>query len=389
MEIPAAIRQRLGGEEIESAVALGDEDLLCFTPTRTLRYSGEGLLSDESVEIYDHDVERLGVSTSRRKTAFTLEYVDRAESFSVPRDRGEAVLERLLGSVLRAAGVVEVDEEIQGAFRFSELSVVVTDERLVKHVGSYVWDPDYEEFRYEDVTGLSFEDGSVATQIVISTATGQQRIKAPNDQAPVVRETLQEAMFAYHGVDSLDALNDRLEPSGESDKNSGGRDFELDDSITPLVGTRENEEQSPEENSGEGETETGIDDVETSGTEATGHTEAETGTDEPAGSSATTERTPDTQRTKREHHAGDEAGATTPAVGTDTPSEGPEGATEGAGTGVGGKTSGNQGSVDPADIEAIEAQLAALTDVVKKQHTLLAEQQETVEQLVEELRKQR
>jgi hypothetical protein len=387
MEIPTAIRQRLGGEEIESAIALGDEDLLCFTPTRTLRYSGQGLFSDESVEIYEHDLERLGVSTGRRKTAFTLEYLDRVESFSVPRDRGEAVLERLLGSVLRAAGVVEVDEEIRGTFRFSELSVVVTDERLVKHVGSYVWDPDYEEFRYEDVTGLSFEDGSVATQIVISTATGQQRIKTPNDQAPVLRETLQETMFAHHGVESLDALNDRLGPSGGADKNSGGGDFELDDSITPLVGTGENEEQSPEENGGERETEPGIDLVETAGTEATSHTDADASTDGSAGSSAVTERTPDTQEAKRERHTGDSADTTAPDTGTETPNEWPEGTTKDGG--VGDKTGGNQRHVDPADVEAIEAQLAALTDVVKKQHTLLAEQQKTVEQLAEELRKQR
>ena len=43
MEIPNLVRQSLGGEEIEAGVNLGDEDLICLTPTRTLLYRAEGL----------------------------------------------------------------------------------------------------------------------------------------------------------------------------------------------------------------------------------------------------------------------------------------------------------------------------------------------------------
>lgn len=371
MEIPAAVRQRLGGEEIQSAVNLGDEDLICFTPTRTLLYSGEGLLSDESVEVYDHDVERLDIATSRRKTAFTLEYVDRSEKFSVPRKRGESVLERLLDGVLETTGVIEDDEEIHGVFRFSEMTLVVTDRRLVKHVGAYLWNPDYEEFHYGDVTGLTFEDGSVATQVVISTATSQQRIKAPNDQARVVRETLQNALFTYHDVESLDRLNETLRPAEEDDEETDENDdeFSFDDSIAPLVGDRD------EGGAATGDVETitdadaEVDVIETTDADAVSPSKRQRETD------ATSQKTAETATTPADQSAGTtgDPGATTANTGMDTS----------------GSTASSEPTVDPEDIEAIEEQLSALTQVVKKQHDLLHQQQETIEQLIEELRKQR
>ena len=50
MDIPDLVQRALGGEEIQAGVSLGDEDAVCFTPTRALVYKGEGLISDEGVE---------------------------------------------------------------------------------------------------------------------------------------------------------------------------------------------------------------------------------------------------------------------------------------------------------------------------------------------------
>lgn len=409
MEIPAAIRQRLGGEQIESAVNLGDEDLICFTPTRTLLYSGEGLLSDESVEVYEHDLERLSVSRGRRKTAFTLEYVDRSEKFSVPRKRGDSVLERLLDGVLKATDVVGNDEEVTGVFRFSELTLVVTDERLLKHVGSYLWDPDYEEFPYDEVTGLAFEDGTVATQVVISTANSHQRIKAPNDQARIVKKTLQSALFAYHEVESLERLNELLqpaEPEDSSDAPGGADEFAFDDSIAPLVGTSDDEDadEATEDNESASDGE-----AEAAGTAADDEAEVEvieTATSEPE---MTTERTGVSSETKQTTNTAADSETTTGAETTDTTgisekatdSTAAEAVAEGKASDAGQTAADvntdsealtgtdDRQTVDPEDIEAIEDQLSALTRVVKKQHNLLQDQQETIDQLIAELRKQR
>ncbi|PSQ63836.1 MAG: hypothetical protein BRD21_01310 [Halobacteriales archaeon SW_8_66_22] len=238
MEIPELIKQRLGDETIESVVSLGDEDLICFTPTRALLYRGEGLIGDESIDVYDSNVERLSVSEGRRKTGFVLAYVDREEKFSVSRDRGDAVMQRLLQSVLRTADVIDPEESVTDVYRFSELTVVITDGRLVKHVGAYVWDGDYEEHPFEDVTGLDFEDGSVATQIVVEVRGRPQRFKAPNDQAKLLERSLTDALSEYYEVGSLPALNDaladNLEEDAVGDQQPVASDIELDDSISPL-----------------------------------------------------------------------------------------------------------------------------------------------------------
>ena len=232
MDVPDLVQGELGDEELQAGVALGDEDAVCFTPTRALVYRGEGLLSDEKVESYPYDFERLTLSDGRRKTKFTLVYTGDKREFGVPGGRAEAVLERLLEGVLRGAGAIDGEERVTGVFRFSELTLVVTESRLLKQLGSVTWDGDFEVYPFEAVTGLDFEEGSVATAIVLAVDDRPERIKAPSEQAPAVRKTLQEALFAYHDVTSLAEFN--AEVATEPDEEDDDR-LSLESGIDPLV----------------------------------------------------------------------------------------------------------------------------------------------------------
>jgi hypothetical protein len=234
MEIPDLVQQELGDEAVRAGVSLGDEDAVCFTPTRTLVYRGEGLLSDEKVDTFPYDFERLKLAEGRRKSTFTLFYTDTKREFSVPGSRAEAVLERLLEGALQAIDAIGREESVNGVFRFSELTLVVTDTRLLKHLGGVTWDSDFEAYPFEDVTGLDFEEGSVATAIVLAVNDRPERIKAPSDQAPAVRKTLEQALFAFHEVSSLADLNAKVgtEPDEEPDDGAG---LGLESGIDPLV----------------------------------------------------------------------------------------------------------------------------------------------------------
>jgi hypothetical protein len=234
MKIPDLVREELGDEEVQASVSLGDEDMVCFTPSRTLVYRGEGLLSDEGVDTYPHEFERLSVSEGRRKATFTLVYVDTKRELSVPTKRVDDVIERLLGSALTATGILDEDETVAGVFRFSELTLVVTTAQLLKHVGSVTWDGDFEQFSFEEVTGLDFEQGSVATAIVLSVGGRSERIKAPSDKAPSLRRALQQALFDYHDVSSLEELNAKI--GEDEDTGNAASNLGLDADIDPLVG---------------------------------------------------------------------------------------------------------------------------------------------------------
>jgi len=249
MDTPALVQQELGDEEIQAGVTLGDEDAVCFTPTRALVYRGEGLLSDEKVEAYPFDFERLTVSVGRRKTSFTLVYADDKRDFGVPGDRADAVLERLLEGALRTSKAIDDEERVTGVFRFSELTLVVTEGRLLKHLGNVTWDSDFESYPFDAVTGLDFEEGSVATAIVLLVEDRPERIKAPSEKAPAVRKTLQEALFAYHDVSSLAELNSAVatEPEGESDDDDG---LGLESGIDPLVSDDEDDAEETSEPTG-------------------------------------------------------------------------------------------------------------------------------------------
>jgi len=130
------------------------------------------------------------------------------------------VLHPVLAGVLSATGVTDPGESVIQTFRFSELTLVVTSERLVKHVGSAVWDEEFEEFAYADITDLDFEEGTVATAVVLTHGGRSERFKAPNESARAVRETLVDAVCAYHGVDSLEEF--RVTVADQGDDDSGG-----------------------------------------------------------------------------------------------------------------------------------------------------------------------
>ncbi|WP_152042063.1 DUF7115 domain-containing protein [Salinigranum salinum] len=210
MTHPDVVQSALGDEGVAARVDLGD-DALFVTPTRTILYRADKLLSDESVEEFPHGAERVSVSTGRRKATITLDYgLDGERSFSVPAKALDRALHPVLAGTLNAVGVTDPGETVKETFRFSELTLVVTSDRLVKHIGNAVWDEEFEEFRYEDVTDLSFEEGSVATTLVLTLGGRRERFKAPNERAREVRERLTEAVLDHHGVDSVAALRERF-----------------------------------------------------------------------------------------------------------------------------------------------------------------------------------
>lgn len=346
MDVPDLVRQSLGDEELQAGVSLGDEDAICFTPTRSLVYRSEGLLSDEGVTEYAHDFERLAVSEGRRKTKYTMTYVDREEKFTVPGNRTDPVLERLLESHLRVDDVIEDDEAVAGVFRFSELTLIVAQQRLLKHVGGYTWDGDFEVYDYDDVTGLHFEDGSVATAVVLEADGRPERIKAPNEQAGVVRQTLQEALFDYYDVGSLDDLNRKIaveteDPTADSsDDHSSG--LGLDSGIDPLVSDSDDEE-TEEETRTAGETQK-------SGTASAGESDSSTG--------QTAQSAASTVDLESAAEQASDAAADATAASSD-------------------------------DLEAVTDQLENLTAAVERQNEVLKKQQQTVKQLIEELRRGR
>jgi len=336
MEIPELVEHRLGSEQPRGVVDLGGEDVAVFTPDRTLVYRGEGLLSDAAVEVYGHDIERLSVSPGRRKTTFVLESVAGTDELSVPDSSAEAVLEQLLGAILVTAGIIDADEAVRGTYLFSDLTVVVTDARLVKHIGETVWDSDYEVFPFERVTGLDFEEGQVATQVALQVGDRVQRIKAPNDEAPLLRRTLTRALCAFHDVDSLDQLEETLAPDDDPAPNSS---IVLEEDISPLIDTPGESGTTSEEGDERGG--------------ATGDTAGD-----------------DTRETRGVGTAG-ETGTSTD-IWDDVTDSDAGGATEDA-------------STPTADMTALDQRIAELTHAVERQNELLQRQTQHLSELTEQL----
>lgn len=252
MNIPGIVQSALDGEEIETRVSLGGDDEIFVTPSSSVVYRAEGLLSDESIEVFPHDADRVSLSEGRRKTSITLEYpLDGPAEFTIPASKTNDVLQPVIVGILGENGIITADETVIKTYRFSELTLILTSDRLVKHIGEPVWDEDYEEYHFSDVTNLSFEDGSVATQIVLSVDGRPQRIKAPNDAANELQERLKRALFAYHDVDSLPELNEVV---GESEEEDDSATADFGEGVDPLDGPSSEDEDRDEQGIPEAET---------------------------------------------------------------------------------------------------------------------------------------
>ncbi|ERH03565.1 MAG: hypothetical protein J07HR59_00682, partial [Halorubrum sp. J07HR59] len=73
MSLPESVRETVNDEEVAADITLGGEDRLVVTPSQTVVYRAQGLLSDESVTSYSHDAEQIAVSDGRRKSKITLD----------------------------------------------------------------------------------------------------------------------------------------------------------------------------------------------------------------------------------------------------------------------------------------------------------------------------
>jgi hypothetical protein len=333
-ELPELLVEAVGGERVVATVDLGGGDAVAVTPSATHLYRSEGLLSDESVETFGHDVERFAVEPGRRKSTLLLETIDGEDRFAVPSSTVDAVVRATLEGVLRTAGVVADDEAIEAQFRFSELTLVVTDRQLLKHVGGAVWHDEFEAFRFEDLTDLGFEEGSVATRVVVETDGRQQRVKVPNEKAARVRQAVQSAVFEHHGVSSLGRLRAAV--------------GERDDTTEPSLDAAE-----------DATTETGAVAAET-----------EAGADGDAAD-------PDD---------GFVSADWSPPADQDITRDAPADDEESAGVVAG---SSAEGDLEGADVEVLAERVASLAERVDRQTELLETQQETIEQLVDELRRGR
>ena len=380
MEIPDLVHEALGGEEIRSGVAIGDEEVVCATPSRTLIYRSEGILSDERIEEYPHDADRLVLSEGRRKTTFKLTYVDGTRSFSVPASHGREVLTLLLEGVLDVDGVLEADESVVGAFRFSELTLVIAENRLVRHIGETAWDDDFTQYEYADLTGLDFQEGSVATEVVVSIDGRPRRIKTPRDDARLVEETIKKAVFEFYDVTTMAELRQVVEPTDDAPAADEVDDLTLGSNIDPLVSESDDEPVTAER--------AGEPDVASPTRREPPDTASPSPTDQNTGQSSeerATEPRPDPQSTadaadddrqdaeSRESPTppdGEPAATATPDQTTVHPPEsGPEAAT-----------------VD--DVKDLREQVSELSAAVQQQNQLLKKQHDAIKQLLGELREQ-
>ncbi|MFO7926441.1 MAG: DUF7115 domain-containing protein [Halobacteriota archaeon] len=334
-ELPDLLSEAVGDATVTDRIEIGGGDTIAVTDETTFLYRSEGLLKDESVETFTHAIDRLAVQTKRRKSVIHLQTIDSEASFTVPSEITDSAVEAMTRGVLLTTGIVSEDEPIEALFRFSELTLVVTDRRLFEQVGSAVWDGDFETVEYTDLSALDFERGSVATQVVLETRERRRRVKVPNERAGTVRRVIQDAVFGFHGVESIEELRAELaDPDGETTSA---------DSTAPA-------ENGPEADAEPTESKAADDDF------------------------VSTARSPSSDAEPAASRGSDGDGVLETNASS-SPAEGPPSA-----------STANESSEEP---DALATRVDELSERIDRQTELIESQRELIEQLVDELRRGR
>jgi hypothetical protein len=318
----------------------------------------------------------------------------------------------LFGGVLASADVLDDDEELRGVYLFSDLTVVVTDARLVKHIGTAVWEADAETYPFEAVTGLDFEDGAVATQVVLWVEGRAERIKAPNEEAPLLRRTLTRALCGFHGVDSLEQLNDVL--GAGTDDPAPDSSIALEEDISPLIDSDDDnrtetdtvgavtdddwlepDTSDPRMNNRDADNGAGLHTSQQAGDRVTGRSTPDVRSPD---NSTSDVRSPD-RSAATDDSPSSVADESPSSVTDDSPSsvadESPSSVTDDSPSSVADEGSSDRSVADDAggtdddssatDIEALERQVRELRRAVDRQNELLEQQTEHIATLVERI----
>jgi len=404
MSQPEIVQSDLGGETVVARVDLGGEDELYITPTRTLRYRAEGLLSDESVEEFSHGAERIAVSEGRRKAKVVLDYgLDGERAISLPTSRLERALQPVVEGVLRHNGVLDGDESVAQLFRFKELTIVVAGERVVRHIGSGLWDEEFESYHYSDVTDLEFEGGSVNTSVVLTVDGQRERFKTPNEDARAVRSALESTLLSYWDVGSVEELRTATaadESGADADDPENAGEVSFGDGPDPLFADPTEPEEPPDN-----ATRTSDDGAQAAAPDPHSETAADPEGDgivrSGAGDAADTEKPRGHTEVERDGVSASEAGSGATAPGTVDSSTRDGAGADGAETGSDrsdatveqASKEGFEGSgfeaAAPATDEQVLEELATLREAVARQNEELTAQRDLIEQLIEELRRGR
>lgn len=221
MSLPGGVSMLVDEDELINRIELDDRRTLFVTPSRAIAYRERSMLTEESVESYPTDLERLTLEEGKRQVTVTFEYPDEADrTLDLPKSSMAAALKALLASVIRATDVLEADEDIEELYRFNELTVVLTDRRLIKHVGHALWGETHEAIDYEIIRDLHTEEGQVSTGVIIETTGATERFKLPKDSADRFIAQIEDAVCAYHDVAALGVLRgnpDAGKPEPEPD----------------------------------------------------------------------------------------------------------------------------------------------------------------------------
>ena len=200
MELPDVISDMvLDDEIILSRTLISNSVEMIVTSTRLFLYRGTSLINTESFEEYKLNVDRISISPDRKKAQITLDYgSNRTIEFQAYRKYLDMIYEPLIRGVIHANNILQQGESIKKIYRKGELTVVLTNMKILKHIGTSLWDLDFENFNLETISRIYVAEGGSSSEVIIESNNRLHRIKTTTSVAQSLCDSSIIELISFH-----------------------------------------------------------------------------------------------------------------------------------------------------------------------------------------------
>lgn len=201
MELPDVISDLiLDDETILSRTLISNGVELIVTSTRLFLYRGVGLINTESFEEYKLNVDRISISLDRKKAQIILDYgINRPSvEFQAHRKYLDMIYDPLIRGAIHANNTLQQRESIKKICRKGELTIVLTNMKILKHIGTSLWDIDFESFDLETISKIYVDAGGISSELIIESNNRLHRIKTTANIAQSLCDSSINELISFH-----------------------------------------------------------------------------------------------------------------------------------------------------------------------------------------------
>jgi hypothetical protein len=108
------------------------------------------------------------------------------------------IYDPLIRGAIHAKNTLQQGESIKKICRKGELTIVLTNMKILKHIGTSLWDIDFESFDLETISKIYVDAGGISSELIIESNNRLHRIKTTANIAQSLCDSSINELISFH-----------------------------------------------------------------------------------------------------------------------------------------------------------------------------------------------